>query len=150
MISRYALLFILFMSLLAGCQRYQVTLNERPVYQPPELLDAYTVADRALGDCIAQTIADQQVTRVEELTSLTCSHAGIQDLGGIEQFSRLALVNLSDNRLRDIAPLLYLPNLDVVDLSGNPDLSCGQVESLGKDVSGRVIGPEHCRTSHGK
>ena len=43
---------------LAGCESYDVTVNERLVYTPTPLFRDYTIEDAALSDCVEQAILD--------------------------------------------------------------------------------------------
>jgi len=152
--------------LLYGCENYQVSLNEMPLYEPPGLLTDLAATDPALRDCLDQTIADSKVTQAGQLTSLFCSHAGIKSIAGVQQFTALVLVNLADNEitslegltslsklsridlsnnaLTELQPLLNLPKLKAVNLAGNKQLRCTDIELL-KHKPGLVVqAPEHC------
>ncbi|MFP5413411.1 MAG: leucine-rich repeat domain-containing protein [Gammaproteobacteria bacterium] len=129
--------------LAAGCNRYEVTLNDQPLHSPPQLFASYRIDDLALRDCVAQTIHDNQITAGRQLTRLVCTHAGIVDLGGLEIFGSLEIVNLADNRITTVEPLLSLPSLAQLDLSANPGLNC----SAGSALTARgvvVVLPAHC------
>ncbi len=154
---------------LGACRSYQVSVNDNVVYTPLPLFDQYEIADAALATCVQQTIEDKKITRANELTRLRCTHAGISDLTGLEKFSALQELDLSDNALRTIAPLarlgklqwlslrnnavqqtaplLTLIKLEMLDLSGNPDLPCedmAQLRTAAVDNEGELIAPEHC------
>lgn len=130
--------------LLAGCENYTYTLNEQPVFTPPSLFTDYQVADRGLANCLNQAIQDQKATKARDLTLLNCSSAGITNLQGVEIFTGLTHVNLADNDLREIQPLLYLPQLDTVLLTGNNQLRCEDAKLLAKQVRGEIRLPDHC------
>lgn len=130
--------------LLAGCNRYEVTLNDQPIHTPPHLFTGYRLEDPALRDCVAQTIHDNHITAGHQLTRLVCTHAGIAELRGLEVFGALEILNLNDNKLTDVEPLLALPSLTQLDLGANPGLNC----STGPALTARgvvVVLPEHCR-----
>ncbi|MEZ5528511.1 MAG: hypothetical protein R3E57_00990 [Porticoccaceae bacterium] len=131
-------------SLLAGCENYTYTLNEQPVFTPPSLFTDYQVSDRGLANCLNQAIQDQKVSKARDLTLLNCSSAGITNLQGLEIFTGLTHVNLGDNDLREIQPLLYLPQLNTVLLTGNTQLSCKDAKLLAKQVRGEIRLPDHC------
>ncbi len=150
--------------LLSACQGYDVTLNERVVYSPPPLFRAFDITDDALRACVQQVIEDESITRAGQLESLNCSNAGIESIEGLQVFSGLTRVRLSDNRIRNLLALgelqqlqqLYLSNnrvvdpvplyalekLTTLDLDTNPALQCpapgalSQVEQLSL--------PAHC------
>ncbi len=154
-------------TLLAGCSRYQMTFNDNVVYTPPPLFTAFTTEDSALRNCLDQAIKDSAVTAPEELQQLTCSHAGLQSLKGIEIFSNLKQVNLGNNSLTDPEPLRYLSKLEVLllndnrlqsasvlltlprlqqaDLSNNPSLACGDLLQLQQQSTVALTLPQQCR-----
>lgn len=137
--------FILLALSLAGCNRYIVTLNDQQVYRPKPLFKDFKLADTALDTCVRQTIADNKLTSPEQLATLHCSHAGIKSLEGIQLFTALTNLNLSNNQLISIAPLLSLTGLDTIDLSANPNLECHDIDRLATQTGARITLPEHCR-----
>ena len=132
---------------IAGCDRYRVTLNERVVSEPPRLLGDIRLADKALATCLAQTVEDQRIRTVADLTTLVCTNAGIASLDGIETLSAIETLNLASNRLTSAAPLLFLGNLTAVNLADNPELSCDEAARLRDHLpdQGTLILPEHCQ-----
>lgn len=130
---------------LFGCERYAVTLNQQPIYTPPPLYSDFTVPDQALADCLKQTIADQKIVRVEQLTSLTCRHTGLTSLTGIDHFTALRELDVSHNRLREAQALARLMQLRTVKINDNPDLQCETLAPLTqKDL--QITPPAHCGT----
>ena len=130
---------------LSGCNRYQVTVNERLVHTPPALFTDYDVSDPGLATCLNQTIKDRQISAANQLTLLNCANGTITSLDGIQVFSALKTINLSNNALSDIKPLLYLGNLESVSLEANPNLQCKDALALAQQLRGTVRLPEHCR-----
>jgi Leucine-rich repeat (LRR) protein len=114
----------------AGCESYQVTLNERELYSPPALFTDYQIMDAGLRACIDQTISDQSIVRAEQLTALVCTFAGIKTLAGLSRFTQLETINLANNKLSDIKPLMFFGQLQRLDLTDNPHLSCTDIKSL--------------------
>jgi Leucine-rich repeat (LRR) protein len=161
----FAVIFSLHFLLLAGCENYDFKVNERVVYSPKPLFTDFEVPDEALRACLEQAIADGIVTAAASLTSLNCSHAGISDLTGLSTFTGLTSLKLSsnkvrnlvelgaltslvdlyldDNRIVDPVPLYQLPALQVLDLSGNPELQCPASAGFLRLES--VTLPGHCR-----
>ncbi|NND66006.1 MAG: hypothetical protein HKN19_00340 [Halioglobus sp.] len=149
---------------LAGCQGYDFTVNDKVVYRAPTAFVDFNVGDPALAACIEQTIADQDITQVEQLVALNCSHAGIASLAGIEVFKGLAALRLSANQIVDVQPLARLPallelyladnqvenagpllqleKLRHLDLSGNTSLACPA--AAGKGGVAVLLLPDHC------
>lgn len=106
-------------ALLAGCQGYTWTLNERTVFAPPPLFAGYAIEDRALADCVQQAIEDGAITRADQLEDLNCSEAGIRSLAGIEVFIGLKRVGLDGNALESLAPLEVLTGIELIQARGN-------------------------------
>lgn len=131
-------------TLLSGCERYTFTFNEQPVLKPTELFSGYKIQDPALSVCVEQAIKDLAVTRANQLSQLNCSNAGIASLSGLEIFTGLIIVNLAQNQLTSIKPLLYLPNLDSISLEGNTSLDCPDAQLLSEQVEGQIKLPAHC------
>lgn len=161
---------ILGLALLVGCTEYNVSVNDRVVYTPEPLFSDYQLADDNLAGCVRQTIKDRKITRAGGLTRLQCTHAGIASLEGLGRFhslkqldlrhnkltgltalnklGQLEVVLLKDNQLTDVAPLLKLLKLVELDVSGNPQAPCSDIEQAARavrDNGGMAILPEHCQ-----
>jgi Leucine Rich repeats (2 copies) len=163
----HRLFYILVVSaclVLAACQGYDVTVNEKVVYSPKPLFRDYNTPDPGLKSCLEQTIKDGIITRAQQLTDLDCSFAGIENLDGLSVFTGLVTLRLSSNKIRNLVELnnltalqtLYLDSNQVVDpvpldqlaalrqldLSENPALQCPRPGSLAQVTS--VVLPQHC------
>jgi Leucine-rich repeat (LRR) protein len=155
---------------ISACQKYQVSLNDNVVYTPAGVFKNYQIADQALADCVAQTIYDLHVTRVEQITQLNCSNAGIKSLAGLAKFYELKALNLADNHLIDIkeigklgrlqvlilnnnqiedaSPLLHLLHLQDLQLEKNSQLDCSSVNQIRANLEplkASILLPEQCR-----
>lgn len=152
--------------LLGGCQAYQVTLNETVVYSPPTLFTDFTTEDPRLRNCLDQALEDQQATSALELTRLSCSHAGLTSIKGLELFIGLQELQLSHNALTDLQPLTHLAQLEVLlvdnnnllkipevltlgklqrlDASANSALACGDLQQFQASYTGQLSLPEQC------
>lgn len=113
-----SLLFFWFI-VLSSCANYDVTLNEKVVYSPPRPFVDFSLADKALHNCVQQTITDQGITKPEQLTQLVCTNGNIRSVEGIELFSGLQQLNLSNNSLQNISALASLPALQNLSLAAN-------------------------------
>ena len=138
------LLSIITLLTIAACDRYQVTLNEREIYAPPILFGDYEILDPALRNCVAQAINDQKITVAEELKLLNCSYGGIVSLTGLDRFTKLETINLSNNKLETIKPLMFFGDLKRLNLQGNSGLSCKDLLSLGQLLAADLYRPESC------
>ncbi len=153
--------------LVAGCSKYQFTVNEAVVYTPPTLFTAFTTADPRLKSCLDQAIKDSNATAPTDVKRLVCTNAGLTSLVGLEVFSEISELNIADNQLTDIAPVARLPqlkalavnnnklrqvpevlllaNLTYLDLSNNSQLNCGDLKQLRQHYSGELKLPAQCQ-----
>ena len=147
---------LLLVTLIAGCKTYSVSFNNNVVYTPPSLFKDFVIADAHLRACVEQTIADNHITKAEDLKQLNCSHAGIISLSGLEKFYSIEQLNLSENLLQSIAqlsnfsqlrvlilrknnltnaePLLRMLALRELDISDNTKLTCGDIRQFAKNA----------------
>lgn len=169
--SKFLLLFCgLVTSLVStGCKNYSVSVNENVVYTPPSIFKDYQLADAQLRGCVEQTIIDLQITRAEDLTRLNCSNAGIKSLAGLDKFFALTELNLADNQLADIseigqlgrlekvvltnnniknpAPLLHLLHLTQLHVDNNSQMTCKDLQQLQQNLKNQkldLILPKQC------
>ena len=102
---------------LAGCG----SEPDRPVGPGPAPGDstdvAFVFADSALQSAVEQAAAESG--DAAGLVSLTAKERGITDLGGIEQLTRLEVLDLYGNEIRDLSPLAELRRLRYLDLGSN-------------------------------
>lgn len=160
--------YLLTTLLLSSCGRYLVTLNETTLYKPAPLFLNFDMVDQALYTCIAEHVRQHKITAAEQLQSLNCSHANIENLEGLWVFSELEELNLSHNRLgnlaelrslqklkhldlsanpiSDLSDLFFLADLEVLKLQQNPAISCQEAHKLSRYVKQLVEMPEQCAT----
>jgi Leucine-rich repeat (LRR) protein len=152
--------------LLGACAEYQFTVNDRVVYTPEPLFAEYTIDDGALSECVKQTVLDGSITAAPQLTELNCSHAGVSTLLGIEVFSHIERLKLSNNAITDLAPLATLAKLQALhvddnqirsvmplrgladlkylNLRGNPSIVCAQLNHFAGIQELTLERPKHC------
>ena len=123
-------LIILMIYLISGCADYAVTFNNKSIITPVALYQSKNIIDNALRNCIEHTIVHQKITDPKMLRVLDCSHAGIVELDGIQQFLYLSEVRLKNNSLAGLAPLLLLDELTLVDLNNNTNIDCNDLRQL--------------------
>ena len=155
--------------LITGCAQYQLTFNETVVREARTLFTDFTTNDRNLRACIDQHIKDQNISSANQLTTLSCTHAGIKTLQGLAMFRNLTHVNLSHNQLTSItelaklgrikvlllnnnelhaAPeLLTLPALEELNVLDNPNLRCEDLIQLQSIFQGNIIAAQHCKST---
>ena len=158
--------FMLAAATLSGCADYKFTVNDQVVYNPAPLFKDFDVPDAPLRDCLKQHIADASVTAADQLTELNCSHAGVASLEGLQVFTRLVRLKLSNNaidsvvplantvglkelyldgnQLRNIMPLRGLPELEYLNLGQNADLVCMQLDFFKRKPRLELVSPGHC------
>ena len=150
---------------LSACESYDFKVNEKVVYSPRPLFSDFETPDEALRTCLEQAIVDGAVSTADQLSSLNCSHGGIEDLNGLASFTGMTSLRLSSNNIRNLVelgaittleelyldsnkiidpvPLYQLDSLRFVDLSANPNMQCPKGGGLERVAT--VILPAHCR-----
>lgn len=151
----------------AGCAelgRYDITVNDVMVYEPTAPYRVGGIEDSALADCLTQSLLDIDAQAATDLVALNCSDAGIQSLAGLEQFSLIRSMKLSNNDIRNLLvlerltalrqlwlddndvvdpiPVLRMTNLEELYLAGNPRLQCPDPEDVPHHLSLNL--PDHC------
>ncbi len=113
---------------LAGCG----SESDRPIGPGPVPGDstgvALVFADPALQSAVEQAAAESG--DAAGLVSLTAKERGIADLAGIEQLTRLEVLDLYGNEIRDLSPLAELTRLRYLDLGSNRVEGLSALESL--------------------
>ncbi len=84
---------------------------------PTEGATALVFADSSLQSAVEEAAAE--TGDAAGLVSLTAKDRGIADLGGIEQLTRLEVLDLYGNEIRDLSPLSGLRRLRYLDLGAN-------------------------------
>ncbi len=153
---------------ISACSRYQVVLNDNIVYSPGGAPPAPSLLiDANFQGCLNQYLSNATSKDPADVKLLACPVAGIQSLAGINALPNLEQLELSDNQIGDLSPLLALKNLRVlsirnnrvtninalmslpilrfVALQGNNGINCTQLDELGKKVGNSLNGPDSCR-----
>ena len=104
---------------LAGCS----SEPDRPVGPQPGPGDsAGVVTALAFADSALQSAVEEAASETGDaagLVTLTAKERGIVDLGGIEQLTRLEVLGLYGNEIRELSPLAGLTRLRYLDLGSN-------------------------------
>lgn len=154
--------------LLSACgSSYNVLFNDRVVYTPNPLPERGTLVDDPnLQGCINQILLSSETSTPESITLLACPNADIQTLRGIERLENLEQLDLSDNRISDLAPLSNLQNLRLVSmrnnnirninplmglpilrfvsLTGNDNIPCRQLNNMESKIGNSLTRPLAC------
>lgn len=127
----------------AACSNYNLSFNDNTFYTPASLYLGFTLTDSQLETCLVQHIEDGQITSARDVTEVNCSYAGITDLDGLVQFSRIETLSLKGNPLGNIEPLFQLVNMRLLDVS-ETDLSCTDLKRLEDLPLDQVISSGDC------
>ena len=128
------------------------TMVSRSTWSDPG--SAFQFPDLALEECVIDAAMTYGYTQMEEFTQLDCSLAPktILGLDGIDRLSNLEILDLSNSgiidlsplaelaslhsltlrnaRVSDIDPLLNIGTLTSIDLTGNPGVTCDNLDEL--------------------
>ena len=129
--------------LCAACSNYNLSFNNNTFYKPASLYLGFSLPDSNLEACLVQHVEDEQITSARELIQVNCSYAGITNLDGLVQFSRIETLSLKGNPLENIEPLFQLVNLQLLDVS-ETDLSCNDLKKLEDLPLDQVISSDSC------
>ena len=156
-----------FVLLLTACKGpYTVTLNDRVLYTPNPDASEKLLSDPNLQGCLNQILLSSTNKDPQAVTLMACPNAGIQSLRGIENLPNMEQLDLSDNAINDLGPLVNLKKLRVlslrnngirnisqlsslpilrfVSLQGNDDIPCRQLDNLAKKVGSSLNRPSNC------
>lgn len=114
-----ALTTLLCLPLSACIHPYTVTLNDNVLYTPNESLRNAVTQDPGLQACLDRTLERNAQSDLTSVTLLACPGAGVETLAGIEALVNLEQLELSDNAISNVSPLLRLKNLRVLGLRNN-------------------------------
>lgn len=95
----------------------------------------------ALAECIRTRYWGKEILDLDELS---CPSRGIDTISGIERLVALKRIDLSRNRIQDLAPLQTFDPRQIqrIDLSGNPLIRC---EEIMQRFDKKMIYPGSCR-----
>lgn len=129
--------------LLTACGNYNLLLNDNTLYTPEPLYLDFSMTDPQLETCLVQHIEDGRIRSPRALRNVNCSYAGIADLEGLVQFSRIETLSLKGNPLQNIESLFQLVNLRILDVS-ETELSCTDLSRLKDLPLDQVISSTKC------
>lgn len=154
--------------LLSACSGspYTIRFNEAVLYSPNATARNSLVADAALQGCINAALDAVEGADPSNIKLLACPAAGVESLEGIGALPELEQLELSGNRISDIAPLSSLKNLRVlslrdnrvgnigvldslpilrfVSLQGNDGIACRQLDAIERRLGNTVNRPARC------
>lgn len=116
--------------LLSACHPYEVSVNDKVVYEPAPLFQDYAITDPTLKACVKASIREQHVKRANELKELICPAGDIQSLEGISVFTGLTKLGLADNKLSSIRGVKSLLRLKRLNVKGNTVADFSELKGL--------------------
>lgn len=160
-------MLVLFILAASACsQRFAVSVNNQTLIDPRPNTTAYRFADPGLQGCVNFAL-QQPNAQIETILVLSCSGWEIESIEGIQtlralqfldisnnrisslaplsQLPRLSSISATDNRIRDISPLISKNTLTSAVLTGNPNIACEQLTSLGERIGDNLRRPTSCR-----
>ena len=165
-LSRSTTLLLLLLTSTACSQRFAVSVNNQTLIDPRPNATAYRFADPGLQGCVNFALQQPNAT-IETITVLSCSGWEIESIEGIEtlralqfldisnnrinslaplsKLPRLSSISATDNRIRDIEPLIAMNTLTSALLTGNPNIACDQLTTLGQRLGDNLRRPNGCR-----
>tara|TARA_R110001606_G_scaffold282045_2_gene430667 strand:- start:45 stop:560 length:516 start_codon:yes stop_codon:yes gene_type:complete len=165
-LSRSTTLLLLLLTSTACSQRFAVSVNNQTLIDPRPNGTAYRFADPGLQACVNFAL-QQPNAEIETITVLSCSGWEIENIEGIQtlralqfvdisnnrinslaplsQLRRLSSISATDNRIRDIEPLIAMDTLTSALLTGNSNIPCDQLTSLGERLGDNLRRPNNCR-----
>jgi Leucine-rich repeat (LRR) protein len=145
---------------------YTLVLNDNVVYTPNESLRNAVTQDPGLQACLDQALERSSQTDPATVTLLACVGAGVQTLAGIEALVNLEQLELGDNAITNLSPLIPLKNLRVLglrnnrvgdtrpldelpilrflSLEGNERVPCRQLDTLQRRLGNTFGRPQSC------
>ena len=164
--SHRALSLVVAGLMFVACADYRFTVNDRVLYTPDTVFTGYDIYDAGLAACVKQHVGDKSITSAIQLNELVCSHAGVNNLQGIQIFTGLTRLKLSSNNIAELSPLAdlqllselhldgnklvalnpirLLPNLTYLNVYGNSQLNCTELANLSRTPNLTLELPEHC------
>lgn len=118
--------------LLAACAQnpYTFIFNDNVVYSPNAAIRNRVLDDPSLQACLNQVLASNPELDVASVKLIACPAAGITTLDGIGNLPNLEQLDISDNAVSNVSPLLALKNLRVLGLRNNAVNNVGPLLSL--------------------
>ncbi len=131
----------------ADIDSLELTLDKASITRPASCIDIGQVQfnDPALETCVAQAAINNAWTTANDVTNLSCVDKAVKNLDGINTLSALEFVDLGQNDIVNINSLLQLRKATDINLFGNDQINCANLDSLASAVEGRELTrPEAC------
>ena len=163
------IIYSLFLTLLLNAcsfNPYAISVNNNVLYSPSGIIIEEVVEDPGLHGCINNYLDDNPDARLETISQLSCTDAGISSLLGLDNIPNLNLLDVSNNLIIDLSPVIYLEDLRVlriannavrnintlsnlsllnfIDLSGNDQIPCRQLDQLESKLGSSLRRPFNC------
>lgn len=118
--------------LIVACKQnpYTVTFNNNVVYSPNAAVRDKVFNDPSLQACLNRVLAANPDMDLDSVTLIACPGAGIRTLEGIANLPNLEQLDVSDNAISNVSPLLGVKQLRVLSLRSNAVSNIGPLLSL--------------------
>lgn len=122
------------------------TINEFSTYYSSHEDPDADKLDYDSAEMAACIIANHSGYEANELASLSCANSGITTLGGLNQLTALQNIDLRHNELSNVSELELLSPSKVqsINLTGNDNVMCHQLDSLEEKFPYKVTRSEQC------
>ena len=109
-----------------SCLRILTNLNSLNLTDTEVSEESVAVLAEALPHCAIRVTADESEEILygnsrfrADTKELQLSEMGLREIGALEEFSEVRILNLSNNEIGDIRPLMHLAKLESLNLAGN-------------------------------
>lgn len=145
---------------------YAISVNDQLVYSPSGVIVEEVFADAGLQACVNNFLNNNPEANLNTITQLSCTDTGITSLIGLSNLPELSMLDVSNNNITDLSPIIYLEKLrllriannsirniellntlnllNFIDLSGNEELSCRQLDQLENRLGSSLRRPLRC------
>ena len=135
----------------AALNELETSLYQGKLHRPNDclftldiLIVDINISDQQLKSCLLDTASHEGWIAISEVTNLSCEQHNIHSLDGIENLKALTQLDLSDNQIIDITPLLVL-NTAQINLTGNSQIACTRLNALEASIGQHAIErPSQC------
>jgi len=159
-------LFTLLILTACSINPYAISVNNNVLYSPSGKIIDKVIEDPGLQACINNYLNENPDVMLENISQLSCTDAEISSLIGLNNMPNLSLLDVSNNKIVDLSPVMFLENLRVlriannsirnvstlselsllnfIDLSGNDQIPCRQLELLEARLGSSLRKPLNC------
>lgn len=163
-----AILTTLVLFFLSACNfsPYSISVNNNVVYSSTGVIEEEIFSDASLQACVNNYLAENPDRTLTSIEQLTCTNAEIVSLIGLDRLpglvqldlssnaivdvspvsnlENLRILRVSENRIRNVSMLNNMPLLNFIDLGGNSNIPCNQLDRLENRLGNSLRRPLSC------